>query len=155
MSAATARPRFNRCQLLPSIAPNFVPQPPFPLTRLRAGLIAGAMRRPVGNVLILSILFVTGFFPACRTATPPSMSQFQQDSTGLFLSVTKSFGVVHAYYVGSDDQWSYFDCRGDSPRYRKVPTSSMSLRRMFPFRQGIPYRIELSDFGYEKNGAHH
>ena len=116
----------------------------------------GAMRRSVRNLTLVAVLLFCGvILPACRTATPPPTSQFQQDSTGLFLSVTKSFGVVHTYYVGSDDQWSYFDCRGDSPRYRKVLTSSMTLRRTFPFRQDTPYRIELSDFGYAKASVHH
>ena len=54
------------------------------------------MRRPVRNIaLVVVLLFCGVILSACRTATPPPTSQFQQDSTGLFLSVTKSFGVVH------------------------------------------------------------
>ena len=114
------------------------------------------MRHAAKNSFLAGLVVVCGIlFFACRTTTLPPPSEFRDDWTGLFLSVTKSFGVVRTYYVGSDDRWSYFDCRGDSPRYRKTETSRMRLRRTFPFRQGTPYLLELVDFGYEKDGSHH
>jgi hypothetical protein len=92
----------------------------------------------------------------CSTAKPPPTSAFQGDWTGLFLTVTKSFGVTRSYYLGSDDRWSYFKTTGESlftPTYRKVETSRMKLSRTFPFGQGKPYQIQLSDFGYDQKQA--
>lgn len=97
-------------------------------------------------ILVFSSLLCVELFFACST-TPPPTSQFVDDWIGLFLSVTKSYGVVRTYYLGSDAEWSYFKCSGDSPKYRKVETSRMSLPRRFPFLQGTPYRIRELDFG--------
>jgi hypothetical protein len=104
-----------------------------------------------GSILICAILFF-----GCRTPTPPPTSSFQNDWTGLFLTVTKSFGVTRTYYIGSDNEWSYFETKGEllfTPTYRKVETSQMKLRRTFPFCQDKPYRIQLSDFGYDQNST--
>jgi hypothetical protein len=115
------------------------------------------MRQAIRNISIAgSILICAILFFGCRTPTPPPTSQFRDDWTGLFLAVTKSFGT-HTYYIGSDDRWSYFRTKHEeslfTPTYRKVETSQMKLRRTFPFCQGKPYRIQLSDFGYSTNRA--
>jgi hypothetical protein len=105
----------------------------------------------------LSILLCGVLFLACRTPTPPQTSQFSEDWTGLYLAVTKSFGV-RTYYIGSDDKWSYFETKFEEslvrPTYRKVETSQMKLSRTFPFCQGDPYRIKLSDFVYDEKRPH-
>ena len=57
--------------------------------------------------------------------------------------------MARTYYLGSDDKWSYFKTTGEpvsKPIYRKVETSSMKLPYTFPFGQGKPYQIQLSDF---------
>ena len=117
------------------------------------------MRRVIRNFILALLILLCGmFFFGCHTPTPPPTSQFRDDQTGLFLAVTKSFGV-RTYYIGSDDKWSYFRTKFEeslfTPTYRKVETSRMSLRRTFPFRQGTPYRVDLAEFGYEKDGTHH
>jgi hypothetical protein len=108
-------------------------------------------------ILVFSILVCGVLIFACHTPTPPPTSQFRDDPTGLFLAVTKSFGT-RTYYIGSDDKWSYFRTKFEesllTPTYRKVETSSMTLRRTFPFLQGKPYQIHLADFGYDQ-GQHH
>jgi len=116
------------------------------------------MRR-VSKIIALgsSVLLCGLLLFACRTPAAPPTSQFSDDWTGLFLTVTKSFGV-RTYYIGSDDKWSYFQTRFEkslvTPTYRKVETSRMSLRRTFAFREGAPYRIELTDFGHDYKDQH-
>src|SRR3974390_1821227 len=92
------------------------------------------------SVLVAVVLAVIAY--GCSTAKQPPTSAFQDDWTGLFLTVTKSFGVTHSYYLGSDDRWSYFKTTGESlftPTYRKVETSRMNLSRTFPFGHVKPY----------------
>ena len=113
------------------------------------------MRYARRNIVIAtSILICTGLVVACRTQKPPPSSQFSDDWTGLFLAVTKSFGT-RTYYIGSDDRWSYFQTDFErsmvTPTYRKVQTSTMRLRRTFPVGHGAPYRVELIDFGCDKD----
>jgi hypothetical protein len=112
------------------------------------------MRHPIRNItLAVLVLLCVVFFFACRTPTPPPTSQFTNDWTGLFLAVTKSFGK-RTYYIGSDERWTYFQTKGEelfTPTYRKVEATRMSLPRTFPFAQGTPYLIQLTNFvGYEK-----
>jgi hypothetical protein len=107
-------------------------------------------------VAIISVLVAVILVYGCYSTKPPPTSAFQDDWTGLFLTVTKSFGVTHSYYLGSDAEWSYFKTTGESllkPTYRKVEASRMKLSHTFPFGQGKPYRIQLSDFGYTTNRA--
>ena len=108
-------------------------------------------------ILGFSILLCGVLFVACHTPTPPPTSQFREDWTGLYLAVTKNFGL-RTYYIGSDDKWSYFQTKFEesvfTPTYRKVETSRMGLRRKFPFLQGKPYQIKLTDFGYEQGDQH-
>ena len=118
----------------------------------------GAMRHVIRNIVLgFSVLLCAIFLFACRTPTPPPTTQFRDDWTGLFLTVTKSFGL-HTYYIGSDDKWSYFETSHEesifTPTYRKVVTSRMSLHQTFPFLHGNPYRIQLTDFGYEQGQYH-
>ena len=101
--------------------------------------------------LVVVVFLSAILFCGCVTSKPPPTSAFVNDWTGLFLSVTKSYGIVRTYYLGSDDKWSYFESIGDTPKYRKVETSSMNLQSIFPFPQGKPYRIQLADF----QGNHH
>lgn len=62
---------------------------------------------------------------------------------------------MHTYYIGSDPKWSYFQTDFEksvfTPTYRKVKTFTMRLRRTFPVGQHVPYRVELSDFGCDKD----
>jgi hypothetical protein len=108
-------------------------------------------------ILGLAISLCAIFLFGCLTPTPPPTSQFRDDWLGLFLAVTKSFGT-RTYYLGSDDKWSYFRTKYEeslvTPTYRKVETSRMSLHQTFPFLRGKPYRIQLTDFGYDQ-GQHH
>jgi hypothetical protein len=71
----------------------------------------------------------------CCTVTHARASSFREDWLGLFLAVTKSFGA-RTYYVGSDDQWAYFETQFEdslvTPMYRKVAASRMHLPRTFP-----------------------
>jgi hypothetical protein len=115
-----------------------------------------AMKKLPFIVSVLVAVALVAVVYGCSTAKPPPTSAFQDDWTGLFLTVTKSFGVTHSYYLGSDDRWSYFKTTGEllfTPTYRKVETSRMKLSRTFSFCQGKPYRIQLSDFGYGQNRA--
>jgi len=108
-------------------------------------------------VSIFSILLAAALWYGCSTSKPPPTSAFQNDWTGLMLSVTKSFGVTRTYYLGSDEKWSYFKTKGESlftPTYRKVETSRMKLSRTFQFGAGKPYRIQSSDFVYDQNNPH-
>jgi hypothetical protein len=104
-----------------------------------------------GSIVICAILFF-----GCCTPTPAPTGQFRDDWVGLFLAVTKSFGT-RTYYIGSDDKWSYFETKFEeslfTPTHRKVETSHMRLRRTFPFRQGTPYRVELTDFNCSERGG--
>ena len=97
--------------------------------------------------IIFSILAALVLAFGCSTTRPPPTSAFHDDWTGLFASVSRGSGVT--YYLGSDDKWSYFKTTGEpltKPTYRKVETSNMNLSRTFPFGEGKPYRIQLSDF---------
>jgi hypothetical protein len=114
-----------------------------------------AVRHTCRNASIAASIFIFAILVlGCCTPTPPPSSQFSDDWTGLFLAVTKSLGA-RTYYIGSDDQWSYFQTEFEksvfTPTYRKIQTSSVRLRRTFPVRQGVPYRVELSDFGCDKD----
>ena len=101
-------------------------------------------------VLLLSAAWTTAY------AARPTPSDFRDDWTGLFLAVTKSFGIP-TYYVGSDKRWAYFETKFEqslfTPTYRKVAESRMRLPRIFPLWQGKAYRIRLTNFaGYEHAG---
>ncbi len=114
------------------------------------------MKKLVAIVSILVAVILAALVHGCSTTKPPPTSAFQDDWTGLFLTVTKSFGVTHSYYLGSDDRWSYFKTTGESlftPTYRKVETLRMKLSHTFPFGQGKLYQIQLSDFGYDQKQA--
>jgi hypothetical protein len=107
-------------------------------------------------VFIFLVLLAAAILYGCSTSKPPPTSAFQNDWTGLFLTVTKSFGVTRTYYLGSDNEWSYFETKGEllfTTTYRKVETSQMKLRRAFPFCEDKPYRIELRDFGYDQKST--
>jgi hypothetical protein len=98
-------------------------------------------------VFVCLVLFSGVLFFTCRTPAPPPTSQFSDDWVGLFVAVTKGFSG-QTYYLGSDEQWSYFD---SGSIYRKVQTSRMHLPLTFPFLQGKRYPIQLTNFvGYEK-----
>ncbi len=105
---------------------------------------------------IISVLVALILVYGCSSTKSSPTTAFQDDWTGLFLTVTKSFGVTHSYYLGSKDRWSYFKTTGESlftPTYRKVDTSRMKLSHTFPLGQGKPYPIQLSDFGYDQKRA--
>ena len=114
------------------------------------------MKKLVFIVSILVAMILAALAYRFSSTKPPPTSAFQDDLTGLYLAVTKSFGVTHSYYLGSDGRWSYFKTTGESlftPTYRKVEISRMKLSRTFPFGQCKPYQIQLSDFGYDQNRA--
>jgi hypothetical protein len=114
------------------------------ILRLNGRLIVLQLMKKL--TLVLAMILLCGIiFIACHKSKPPSPSQFSNDWTGLFLSVTKSFGE-QTYYLGSDDEWSYFKSWGDSPEYRKVKTSSLNLTNTFPYLQGKSYKLKLTDF---------
>jgi hypothetical protein len=109
------------------------------------------MQHSVRTATVLLSLCLAFFSDA--VASPPPANKFNDDWTGLFLAVTKSFGA-RTYYVGSDDHWSYFETKFEdslfTPTYRRVEASRMHLPRTFPLWQGKPYRIELKNFaGYD------
>jgi hypothetical protein len=115
----------------------------------------GAMRHPARTTALITLCVL--LLSACRTPAPPPASSFTADWSGLFLAVTKSFGT-RTYYVGSDNQWAYFETQFEdslvTPTYRKVETSRMHLPQTFPLGQGKPYRIYLTNFvGYENAGG--
>lgn len=107
------------------------------------------MRHLIRNItLTVLVLLCAVFIFACRTPTPPPSSQIANDLSGLFLVVTKRFGA-RTYYIGSDEQWAYFQTKGEAafaPTYRKVEASHMRLPRTFPFAQGTPYLIQSTNF---------
>jgi hypothetical protein len=95
--------------------------------------------------ILASIILACG----CSTTRLPPTSAFKDDWPGLFHSVSLNIGdVSRTYYLGSDDNWSYFETTEEysMPTYRKVETSSMVLPRTFPFGQEKPYQIQLNDF---------
>ena len=112
------------------------------------------MRLPARTTVQLLLYAV--LFAGCSASPPPSVSHFRDDYVGLLFAVGQSFGI-RTYYVGSDEQWAYFETPLEesliTPTYRKVQTSQMHLPQTFPLGQGKPYRIYMTNFvGYEHAG---